>query len=826
MPVNAVVSPARTGIVFVFTDANNLPANLTALTTSPQLTTQSLNGGVSFTLTNPIWGPAGASGLPWLYYPILTGAIGSDDTPTLTASSGWATTTAGVVGALSAQPVNNTDKVTLLPGFVEGPKTMQVGFNLGSAPNYYMSVPVYANLARNIVGWSSVIYGATYTIDQFGYPASISSGGILETIVSICPTDGTGSTKGIYNLPSSGTWTLLWDGAGTGSGGQPLLFLNSGGLQGESLTETSRNLTGTTDNKIQYQITQDQTYHYSPVIYLRVTGAPFSNLRVYPPDIATDGSQKFHPEYLKKIAGVKCLRFMSTIDSNMGYIVDYEDFTPIQKLGYSMVTRQPGGSVVQVDPYPDTENYFGNVPSALLTFSAAHNYKDGDIVSPNIPGPNTDGGFPLANGQNGYLKPPPGGGGYTVMGRLQANSNQLAVPFSYGISQKTTLTTTYYAPIPQPTNGTWAAKNQCVAGLPLSEVTDLCNMVGTDLWFCVDYNITDDCATSLFTFLAQQLKPGLKLYVEYSNECWNYGYPFFGQVYCNANGRVSGLGQFGFYAHRANQIHNLAESALAAYGRGRDLVRVFGAQGAWAGNSTQSIVNYSVSHNIPIDAIAVAPYLENGPSPFVSGTNVTSGSTYDLLNSDQLMDLGDLYVQYARYGRYVSDHYAVLASHYPNAKVLCYEGGPELGLPGSALGWGSTSWVVRQHIWGRHPRMRWIMLHFLQMLQDQGCTLYNDFVLSSGYEFSQGWNWLCYYAWDMKPGMGDGSDGLSDNRVNFEDYPNLVSVIGGAINYWNSLIATYGVDTGKGSGLVWNDGCFNQLFSFSDTLNSRMSNAN
>jgi hypothetical protein len=74
-------------------------------------------------------------------------------------------------------------------------------------------------------------------------------------------------------------------------------------------------------------------------------------------------------------------------------------------LGDTMPTRKPGGSVIRVDPYPDTENYFGNLSSVLLTFSAPHGYKNGNYVSPNVPGPNADGSFPLANGQTGFLKP-------------------------------------------------------------------------------------------------------------------------------------------------------------------------------------------------------------------------------------------------------------------------------------------------------------------------------------------------------------------------------------------------------------------------------------
>jgi hypothetical protein len=347
---------------------------------------------------------------------------------------------------------------------------------------------------------------------------------------------------------------------------------------------------------------------------------------------------------------------------------------------------------------------------------------------------------------------------------------------------------TYYAPTPQPTDGSWFARQLVNAGLPPQEAADLCNKVGADLWFSVSYSATDQCITSLFTMLGQRLTHGRKFYVEYSNECWNYGYP--GYAYCDSNSRLAGIGHFDWYAKRAAQVHNLAQAALAALGRGGDLVRVFGAQGAWAGNSTQAIVNYAVANNLKIDAIAVAVYIENAPTPFVGpgGGESSLAATYDLCNTDQLMDLGELFIQFGGCEHFMTDHYSILAPHYPNAKVVCYEGGPELGLPGTALAWGSPPWVVREHIWARHPRMRGIMLYFLQLLQNNGCTLFNDFQVASVDEFAGGYNWNCYYTWNMKAGMGDGSDKLFDNRLNFEDYAHLVSVVGGAINHWNSLV--------------------------------------
>lgn len=63
-------------------------------------------------------------------------------------------------------------------------------------------------------------------------------------------------------------------------------------------------------------------------------------------------------------------------------------------------------------------------------------------------------------------------------------------------------------------------------GIPLSVKVALCNTIGCDLWWnpplmACDPYITS-YFTSVFTYLRDNLNPGLKVYVEGPNECWNY----------------------------------------------------------------------------------------------------------------------------------------------------------------------------------------------------------------------------------------------------------------------------------------------------------------
>ena len=97
--------------------------------------------------------------------------------------------------------------------------------------------------------------------------------------------------------------------------------------------------------------------------------------------------------------------------------------------------------------------------------------------------------------------------------------------------------------------------------MPPSEVVDLCNEVGADLWLCVPYGATDACVTQLFQMIGTRLNPGQKVYVEYSNETWNFGFGNF--TYCTFNGNAAGLGRAQWYALRAAAVHDLVEAVLS-----------------------------------------------------------------------------------------------------------------------------------------------------------------------------------------------------------------------------------------------------------------------
>jgi len=62
-------------------------------------------------------------------------------------------------------------------------------------------------------------------------------------------------------------------------------------------------------------------------------------------------------------------------------------------------------------------------------------------------------------------------------------------------------------------------------GVPLEVCIDLANELGTDAWFCIPHQATDDYVTQMATLIRDRLNPALHIYIEYSNETWNGIFP-------------------------------------------------------------------------------------------------------------------------------------------------------------------------------------------------------------------------------------------------------------------------------------------------------------
>lgn len=76
-----------------------------------------------------------------------------------------------------------------------------------------------------------------------------------------------------------------------------------------------------------------------------------------------------------------------------------------------------------------------------------------------------------------------------------------------------------WADRPKMTDANWSH------GIPVEALVEAANRSGTDVWFNMPTNASDDYVRGFAQYVKDHLDPGLRIHVEYSNEVWNFGFP-------------------------------------------------------------------------------------------------------------------------------------------------------------------------------------------------------------------------------------------------------------------------------------------------------------
>ncbi len=133
------------------------------------------------------------------------------------------------------------------------------------------------------------------------------------------------------------------------------------------------------------------------------------------------------------------------------------------------------------------------------------------------------------------------------------------------------------------------------AGISMQMVADASDLLAADAWVCIPHLATDAYIKNMAIELKHSMPPEHKVYVEFSNELWNFQFSqgrSFGATYAIAAPK---------YNARAAVAVNLFKQAYGA-----NCVRVIAAQSANLGTSSDALKAAQV--NGGCDALAVAPY--------------------------------------------------------------------------------------------------------------------------------------------------------------------------------------------------------------------------
>lgn len=111
-------------------------------------------------------------------------------------------------------------------------------------------------------------------------------------------------------------------------------------------------------------------------------------------------------------------------------------------------------------------------------------------------------------------------------------------------------------------------------GMPLGVICDLANLTGCSVHVCIPHLATDDCVQSMATYFRDHLDPELVAIFEYSNECWNFGFPQARYCAQQASAKWGTAAGIKWYGYRAAQCMKIIHNTFEARRRWRGCLAV------------------------------------------------------------------------------------------------------------------------------------------------------------------------------------------------------------------------------------------------------------
>ena len=213
-------------------------------------------------------------------------------------------------------------------------------------------------------------------------------------------------------------------------------------------------------------------------------------------------------------------------------------------------------------------------------------------------------------------------------------------------------------------------------GIPWELVIRFCNENNKDPWICIPYKASNDYVTQLATLFRDNLDEDLQVYIEYSNETWNWFY-FDTFQYLGQQGQYLGLAEDEFTAnlryhtYRSLQIFDIFENVYGGLAPSR--IQKVLASSAWDYpiDVTYNALfdNFINPNNIMPDAFANAPYV-GFPEGYTDSPGICNSTPMDFL---ELLYQGMDSMEIQPYFDYAEEL---------GIPVLAYEGGQHLAVEG------------------------------------------------------------------------------------------------------------------------------------------------
>ncbi len=277
-------------------------------------------------------------------------------------------------------------------------------------------------------------------------------------------------------------------------------------------------------------------------------------------------------------------------------------------------------------------------------------------------------------------------------------------------------------------------------GVALEHIILLANLTRTNPWVCVPHRATPEYITKMAKLFKERLAPGLKVYVEYSNEVWNWSFQQAGwmiQSKLAADLLAAQGGQpwkdgvvpefvfdGGTVAKDGGQNHPERIAALSRHTFGfwenvftgsdrARLVRVVGVQHGWV-DTVERTARWVMKHG-GADALAPAAYI--GPNDAIYARWEAAGAS---LTADQV--IADMHEAFekdsAKWTRAIGN-----IARQNGLRYLVYEGGQHIQPKGQKEAAYLPALVAAQ----THPGMYDVYLRNFALHREVGCELFMAF---------------------------------------------------------------------------------------------------
>ncbi len=270
-------------------------------------------------------------------------------------------------------------------------------------------------------------------------------------------------------------------------------------------------------------------------------------------------------------------------------------------------------------------------------------------------------------------------------------------------------------------------------GVPVELLVDLCSRQHCDGWFCIPHLADDDYVEGFAAVVKERLAPGLKAWVEYSNEIWNGGFSQNG--YAAQQGQKLGFSDkpweaaWKYTAFRSVQIFSIWEKV---FGDHRRFVRVLASQAANAYVAGQILSFQDAGHHA--DALAIAPYFGFAVPSSRAEKVVENWSVDQVLDHIESATLPEA-EQWIKSNKAAADQYGL--------KLVAYEAGQHLvGIGGAENNDRLTSLL---HAANSAQRMGRIYGEYLAAWSAAGGDLLCNFSSVSAWSKWGNWGLLQYY---------------------------------------------------------------------------------